>query len=146
MKIEKRSLVIGTCVGLIFMAVVGLVNIILNEEKLNELENEVLQRESTIRELENLNAQLEEELEIQESAITELEYSILFCEENCCQLQARIKDLEMNISAQASIMQLLDEAVHTVGQEDIGELLWAYTEVSLKYEELQREYEELLSK
>ena len=136
----------GACVGLIFMAVVGLVNTVSNQEKWNELENKVLQGESTIRELVNLNAQLEEELEIKESTITELECSILFCEENCSQLTARINELEMNISAQASEIQLLKGAVHMVGQEDIRELLWAYTEVSLQYEELQREYDELLSK
>ena len=146
MLIDKRSLIIGVCVGMILMGVVGLVNAISYRDRLVELENEVIQREATIHELENLNALLEEELTIKDSDIKDLEDSLHISEENCSQLTARLTDLEMNNSALASEIQLLDRAILMVGREDIEELLWAYTEVSMQYEDLQREYDELLSK
>ena len=146
MLIDKRSLIIGVCVGMILMGVVGLVNAISYRDRLVELENEVIQREATIHELENLNALLEEELTTTDSEVKELEESLHISEENCSQLTARLTDLEMNNSALASEIQLLDRAILMVGREDIEELLWAYTEVSMQYEELQREYDELLSK
>lgn len=146
MLIDKRSLIIGVCVGMILMGVVGLVNAISYRDRLVELENEVIQREATIHELENLNALLEEELTTKDSEVKELEDSLHISEENCSQLTARLTDLEMNNSALASEIQLLDRAILMVGREDIEELLWAYTEVSMQYEDLQREYDELLSK
>lgn len=137
---------IGVCVGMIFMGVVGLVNAISYRDRLVELENEVTQREATIHELENLNALLEEELTTKDSDIKDLEDSLHISEENCSQLTARLTDLEMNNSALASEIRLLDRAILMVGREDIEELLWAYTEVSMQYEDLQRKYDELLSK
>ena len=132
--------------GMILIGMAGLVNAISYKNRIDELENEVIQRESTIRELENRNDLLEEELEIKDSAINVLEDSLLICKENCTQLTARLMDLEMNNSALASEIQLLERAVWMVGREDIEELLWAYTEVSMQYEDLQRKYDELLSK
>lgn len=146
MLIDKRSFIIGVCVGMILIGMAGLVNAISYKNRIDELENEVIQRESTIRELENRNDLLEEELEIKDSAINVLEDSLLICKENCTQLTARLMDLEMNNSALASEIQLLERAVWMVGREDIEELLWAYTEVSMQYEDLQRKYDELLSK
>jgi chromosome segregation ATPase len=141
MSIDKRSIIIGVCVGMILMGVVGLVNAISYRDRLADLENEVVLREATIHELESLNALHEEELSIKDSDIKELEDSLYICEENFSQLTARLNDLEMNNSALASEIQLLKRAVYTVGQEDIEELLWTYTEVSLQYEDLQREYD-----
>jgi len=132
-------------VGMIFMGVVGLVNMISYRDRFVELENEVIQRESTIHELENLNALQEEELTIKDSEIKDLEDSLHISEENCSQLMARLNDLEMNNSALASEIELLERAVLMVGREDIEELLWAYTEVSMQYKDLQREYDELQS-
>lgn len=146
MLIDKRSFIIGVCVGMILIGMAGLVNAISYKNRIDELENEAIQRESTIRELENLNDLLEEELEIKDSTINVLEDSLLICKENCTQLTARLMDLEMNNSALASKIQLLKRAVLMVGQEDIEELLWAYTEVSMQYEDLQRKHDELLSK
>jgi chromosome segregation ATPase len=145
MFIDKRSLMIGVCVGMILMGVVGLVNAISYRDRLVELENEVIQREATIHELESLNALHEEELMIKDSDIKELEDNLHISEENCSQLTARLNDLEMNNSALASEIQLLERAVLMVGREDIEELLWAYTEVSMQYKDLQREYDELIS-
>jgi len=142
---DKRSLMIGVCVGMIFVGVVGLVNAISYRDRLVELENKVMQREATIHELENLNALQEEELTIKDSEVKDLEDSLHISEENCSQLTARLNDLEMNNSALASEIQLLERAVLMVGREDIEELLWAYTEVSMQYKDLQREYDELLS-
>jgi chromosome segregation ATPase len=141
MSIDKRSIIIGVCVGMILMGVVGLVNAISYRDRLADLENEVVLREATIHELENLNSLYEEELKSKDSDIKELEDSLNICEENCSQLTARLNDLEMNNSALASEIQLLKRAVYMVGQEDIEELLWTHTEVSLQYEDLQREYD-----
>ena len=146
MLIDKRSFIIGVCVGMILIGMAGLVNAISYKNRIDELENEAIQRESTIRELENLNDLLEEELEIKDSTINVLEDSLLICKENCTQLTARLMDLEMNNSALASEIQLLERAVWMVGREDIEELIWAYTEVSMQYEDLQRKHDELLSK
>ena len=146
MSIDKRSIIIGVCVGMILMGGVGLVNAISYRDGLADLENEIVQREATIHELENLNALHEEELTSKNSDIKELEDSLYICEENCSQLTARLNDLEMNNSDLVSEIDLLDRAVLMVGQQDIEELLWAYTEVSMQYEDLQREYDELLSK
>ena len=146
MSIDKRSIIIGVCVGMILMGAVGLVNAISYRDRLADLENEVVLREATIHELENLNPLYEEELTSKDSDIKELEDSLNICEENCSQLTARLNDLEMNNSALASEIQLLKRAVYMVGQEDIEKLLWAYTAVSLQYEDLQREHDELLSK
>lgn len=146
MLIDKRSFIIGVCVGMILIGIAGLVNAISYKNRINELENEAIQRESTIRELENRNDLLEEELEIKDSTINVLEDSLLICKENCTQLTARLMDFEMNNSALASEIQLLERAVWMVGREDIEELIWAYTEVSMQYEDLQRKHDELLSK
>jgi len=136
---------IGVCVGMIIMGVVGLVNAISYRDRLVELKNEVIQREATIHELENLKALQEEELTIKDSEVKNLEDNLHISEENCSQLTARLNDLEMNNSALASEIQLLERAELMVGREDIEELLWAYTEVSMQYKDLQREYDELLS-
>ncbi len=146
MFIDKRSLIIGACVGMILVGAAGLVNAMSYKNRIDELENNIIQRESTIRELENLNDLLDEELEIKDSTIGLLEDDLLISKENCTQLTARLIDIEMNNSALASEIQLLDRAVSMVGQDAIKELLWAYTEVSLLYEDLQREHDELLSK
>ena len=127
------------------MGGVGLVNAISYRDRLVELENEVIQREATIHELENLNALQEEELTIKDLEVKDLEDSLHISEENCSQLTARLNDLQMNNSALASEIQLLERAKLMVGREDIEELLWAYTEVSMQYKDLQREYDELLS-
>ena len=142
---DKRSLMIGVCVGMIIMGVVGLVNAISYRDRLVELKNEVIQREATIHELENLKALQEEELTIKDSEVKNLEDNLHISEENCSQLRARLNDLEMNNSALASEIELLERAVLMVGREDIEELLWAYTEVSMQYKDLQREYDELQS-
>jgi len=136
---------IGVCVGMIIMGVVGLVNAISYRDRLVELKNEVIQREATIHELENLKALQEEELTIKDSEVKNLEDNLHISEENCSQLTARLNDLEMNNSALASEIELLERAVLMVGREDIEELLWAYTEVSMQYKDLQREYDELQS-
>jgi uncharacterized coiled-coil protein SlyX len=146
MFIDKRSLIIGACVGMILVGAAGLVNATSYKNRIDELELKATQRESTIRELENLNDLLEEELEIKDSTIGLLKDDLLISKENCTQLTARLIDLEMNNSALASEIQLLNRAVMMVGQDAIKELLWAYTEVSLQYEDLSREHDELLSK
>ena len=56
MSIDKRSIIIGVCVGMILMGVVGLVNAISYRDRLADLENEVVLREATIHELESLKA------------------------------------------------------------------------------------------
>ena len=146
MFIDKRSFIIGACVGMILIGAVGLVNANLNKNRIDELENSLIQRESEISELEYLNDQLEEELQNKDFNLDILEDELLYCKENCTQLAAKVIDLEMNNSELTSEIQLLKRAVMMVGQEAIEELLWAYTEVSLQYQDLQREHDELLSK
>ena len=146
MLIDKRSFIIGVCVGMILIGMAGLVNAISYKNRIDELENKVIHRESTIRELENRNDLLEEELEIKDSTISLLEDDLSISRENCTRLTARLMDLEMNNTELASETQLLKRAVLMVGQEDIKNLLWAYTEAFMQYEDLQREYDELLSK
>jgi chromosome segregation ATPase len=146
MFIDKRSLIIGVCLGMIFLGVVGLVNAISYRDRLDELEGVVRQRESTIQEQESLNALLEKEVTSLDSARQELEKDLLSLEENCSQLKTRLTMLETNNSALANEIQLLERAVHIIGQEEIEGLLRAYTEVSLQHAALQREYDELLSR
>jgi len=107
---DKRSLMIGVCVGMIIMGVVGLVNAISYRDRLVELKNEVIQREATIHELENLKALQEEELTIKDSEVKNLEDNLHISEENCSQLTARLNDLEMNNSALASETRIRNRA------------------------------------
>jgi septal ring factor EnvC (AmiA/AmiB activator) len=146
MLIDKRSLIIGLCVGMIFIGSVGLLNAISTRDRINELENQISQRESTIQELQNQKILLEEELGKKESDLEAIEESLHSSKENYTQLITRVEELEVNNTKLESEIQLLDSAIMMIGQEDVTDLLRAYAEVSLNYKELFEEYDDLLLK
>ena len=116
---------VGLCVGIIIMATAGLINVISNKKRIEILE---------------------EEIESKDSVINQQELELINSRENCTQLASRLKLLEMNNSELAAEIRVLKRAVLIVGQEEIGEALVRYAEVSLQYDKLQSKYDELLLK
>ena len=125
MFIDKRSFMIGLCVGIIIMTTVGLINAISYKKRIEILEEEIKFKDTVIN---------RQRLELWNSR------------ENCTQLASRLKLLEMNNSELVAEIRVLKRAVLIVGKEEIGEALVRYAEVSLQYDKLQSKYDELVLK
>ncbi len=125
MLIDKRSFMIGACVGMILLAMVGLVNAVSYKNRIGVLKDEIKSKNSMIN---------------------QLEHDLISSRENCTQLASRLMSLKMNNSELVLENMVLKKAVLIVGQEEIKETLVRYAEVSVQYEKLQGKYDDLLLK
>ncbi|MBN2334695.1 hypothetical protein JXL21_03985 [Candidatus Bathyarchaeota archaeon] len=145
MSFDRRSLVVGVCVGMILVGVVGLVNARSLHGRIDGLEEAAAERDSVIGELVDDVEMLEGVLASKDAAFDLLETELEESRVNASVLAVRVAALELNNTEMAAEIKILDEAIWMIGDKEMETLLREYTNVSLAYEGLQREYDELLS-
>ena len=149
---DTKIFLYGVFVGVLVVGLIGVININSLNGRIDELEANLIERDSQLvvseTQVEALTDQiLTFELTSQalSASIDELKDSLTASQMNSTSLKLLTRELEVNITEQLATIRLLDDAIHIIGTGDIETVLRQYTETKIQLEDLQEEYNRLLA-